>query len=481
MKEKFFHQLLSMFRVTPEYPETLIPSVEETARILKTNPEIYKRFENAYQTSDAIGIPGYPVNAKQAAREKEGVDTSAPDLSSLMNRIVRELENDTFIWQYTDGTVSPFSINIPEITEIPEPVTVEELNIVPREYRPQLAGNIVCRGWNDHAGRQAAYWYNLAVTEKSEKKREEAYSMFRKSLDILNPDPVTYKMIGMHVNSMGYWLPKMVNAIKEDGFFKIPDTTIIKIPLPLLQLTFLEYSDINRTTLDIVDDYCRKVFSLDETKEYFIKTGVFSSKYDFRNARVSGSKEVRELGEYLLYIHGFSRVVGGPTSYGAATTNEWVVRDFIPDTENNPTIYHGLPLHTEYRVFVDFNATDPFEQVLGISPYWEPKTMKNHFMPLAEGRSGMNPEAYHDYCTYSVAEEKLMKRYEENKERVLDHVLNIVRCNEQMHGQWSMDIMQNGNDFWFIDMATASESALKECIPKGKLKKMKENWIPEIR
>ena len=49
-----------------------------------------------------------------------------------------------------------------------------------------------------------------------------------------------------------------------------------------------------------------------------------------------------------------------------------------------------------------------------------------------------------------------MKRYEENKERVLDHVLNIVRCNEQMHGQWSMDIMQNGNDLWFIDMATVS-------------------------
>lgn len=85
MKEKFFHQLLSMFGVTPEYPETLIPSVEDTARILKINPEIYKRFENAYQTSDAIGIPGYSVNAKQAAREKEGVDTSAPDLSSLMN------------------------------------------------------------------------------------------------------------------------------------------------------------------------------------------------------------------------------------------------------------------------------------------------------------------------------------------------------------------------------------------------------------
>lgn len=92
------------------------------------------------------------------------------------------------------------------------------------------------------------------------------------------------------------------------------------------------------------------------------------------------------------------------------------------------------------------------------------KTIKNHFKPLAEGRRKMDPDAYHDYCMYSVAEEKLMKRYEENKERVLDHVLNIVRCNEQMHGQWSMDIMQNGNDFWFIDMATANESALKEWI-----------------
>lgn len=30
--------------------------------------------------------------------------------------------------------------------------------------------------------------------------------------------------------------------------------------------------------------------------------------------------------------------------------------------------------------------------------------------------------------------------------------------------------MQNGLDFWLIDMARASESALSECVPKGKLK-----------
>lgn len=30
--------------------------------------------------------------------------------------------------------------------------------------------------------------------------------------------------------------------------------------------------------------------------------------------------------------------------------------------------------------------------------------------------------------------------------------------------------MQNGLDFWRIDMARASESALSECVPKEKLK-----------
>lgn len=30
--------------------------------------------------------------------------------------------------------------------------------------------------------------------------------------------------------------------------------------------------------------------------------------------------------------------------------------------------------------------------------------------------------------------------------------------------------MQNGSDFWLIDMARALESALSECVPKEKLK-----------
>lgn len=40
--------------------------------------------------------------------------------------------------------------------------------------------------------------------------------------------------------------------------------------------------------------------------------------------------------------------------------------------------------------------------------------------------------------------------------------------------------MQNGDDFWLIDMATADCSALNDCIPKEKLNKVPENWIPDF-
>ena len=101
----------------------------------------------------------------------------------------------------------------------------------------------------------------------------------------------------------------------------------------------------------------------------------------------------QELGEYLLYIHFQALQTAGPLSkpriYGVSTTNEWVVREFIPDLENNPCIYHGLPLHTEYRVFVDCDTKD----VIGISPYLEPETMLKRF----SGEEDANiPHQMHD-------------------------------------------------------------------------------------
>ena len=301
------------------------------------------------------------------------------------------------------------------------------------------------------------------------------YHQFRQGLDILDLDPILYEIIGQNKNSMGYWFPEMSKAIDTHGFFKYPTTKIVKVPLPILQLTRLDYMSLSPTTKRIVNEFCMKAFDLDVTKKYFIKTGTYSSKFDFRNALVQGEQEVQELGEYLLYIHFQALQMASPlnnrTIYGVSTTNEWVVREFVEDIEKNPTIYKGMPLRTEFRFFVDMDK----KELLGVSPYWREDVMVRSFNENPD-----DPHKKHDYVIYKTNEEKLNKDYEENVGKLSKEILRLIGDIKGLKGQWSIDIMKNGEDFYFIDMATAAESALSDCVPKELLKKNEENWIPTL-
>ena len=204
---------------------------------------------------------------------------------------------------------------------------------------------------------------------------------FKQGLSILDLDPVCYETLSCNMNSMGYWFPKIHSINQDSEAFKIPNTTIMKVPMPVLQLSRLEYSLINPVTKKIVNDFVHRAFLLEDDKTYFVKTGTFSNKFDFRNCKVSGS-EVKELGEYLLYDSYCASQMAGPLNtpsiVGPALTNEWVVREFIEDPEDNPTIYKGLPLRTEFRVFVDFDTN----KVLSVVNYWDEETMINRFQEM---------------------------------------------------------------------------------------------------
>lgn len=246
--------------------------------------------------------------------------------------------------------------------------------------------------------------------------------------------------------------------------------------MTMLQMSRIDFDALTPATKQIVDKVCFDAFDLDEEKDYFVKTGTFSSKFDFRNAHVHGAKEVRELGEYLLFISNMAVQMAGPLSqpsiYGVSTTNEWVVREYIHDPENDPCIYKGMPLRTEYRVFVDFDANE----ILGISPYWEPETMKKRF---SRGKDASSPHQIHDYVIFKAHEDRLMERYDAHKDEIMGQLQSMLPDFE-MTGQWSIDVMQSGSDFYIIDMALAANSALSECVPKGKLRPVEENWLPRI-
>lgn len=453
---------------------------KKIAKLLQTTPEALEEFEKAYHLGvleEPVSDNLFEVNAKQAAGMNDHITVDDSEVESLIDRIVTELLSETTFFKYEDGTVSygDFGIPFPE-----HPVTKEEILSLPESLRPQLSGTLLKKELNGDSYPGILSIYKEYLKEKNPQKKKMTYDIFRQGLEIQDLDPITYQIIAKNKNSIGHWFPKLTEAVKMQDFFKIPNTTIIQVPLPLLQLTKLDYMGLTKTSLEIADRFCEKAFSLDRQKEYFIKTGVFSSKYDFRNAHIQGAEEVRTIGEYLLFIHFQASSMAHfdlngrnqPVIYGPGTTVEWVCREFIQDKEQNPCIYKGLPLHTEYRVFIDADKND----VIGIAPYWDPDTMKKRFGHESDKDS---PHQIHDYIIYMAHENILMKRFAENKDSVVQHIKDMLP-DLNLIGQWSLDVMQNENDFYIIDMALAAESALKNYVPKGRLHPVKEDWIPEL-
>lgn len=461
--------------------EKQIITKDEIAELLKISPEALEAFEKEYEkaalSQDEENF--FAINSRQATKNlpkniHEQLDITEK-LAELKSRVVNELLAQTDVFCF-DGK----SVRVSTKKSLPDDfkaVTNDEICSLPKELRPQLTGDLMMRDIKDPAYIILLDLYSRYLNETDVKKKQQAYNLFRQGLDIQDLDSITYEIIGANPNSMGHWFPQLVEANKGHDFFKIPATTIAKVPLTLLQLTRQEYMGLTQTTLDIVDKWAYKAFGLDENKEYFIKTGTYSSKYDFRNCHVHDPKEIRELGEYLLFIHfqalQMASPLCSPCIYGVSTTNEWVVREFITDKENNPKIYKGLSLHTEYRVFVDCDT----DQVIGIAPYWEPNTMKQRF---GHSEDSDSPHQIHDYVIYKAHEETLMQRYYDNKDMVIEQVEKILP-DLDLKGQWSLDIMQNGEEFWLIDMALAENSAFYDkYVPKKLRNPSEENWIPRI-
>lgn len=455
---------------------------DKLAQLLNVNKEALTAFDEAYKKANITnGLPKnfFDISAKEAALVREEYNNGAIDMD-LVNRIVGELLSSTKRWVY-DGKTSRTEDCLPLLPAVTTPVTNEEIKKLPLAARPQLTGHLMLTDLGGEPSYVALLsYYKSYLENKGTRKGRNFYHLFRQGLDLLDLDDITYQVIGTNPVSIGYWLPKMVAPMTAEGFFKIPKTTVIKVPMPVLQMTRLDYGRLTPATMAIVNKFCHEAFKLQDNLEYFIKTGTYSSKFEFRNAHITGAKEVQEIGEYLLFIHHQAlcraqydlSALNQPICYGVSTTNEWCVREFIKDKDGRPTIYNGMPLHTEYRVFVDFDL----KTVLGIHPYWDPKVMKDRFDNYEDADT---PKMIHDAVTYRMCEHILMEQFESNKDKVCEHLQKVVASTTGMTGQWSIDIMQNGDDFWFIDMATADRSAFyTETVPVSLRKRSEENWLP---
>lgn len=453
------------------------------AELLGTSQAALDAFEEAYRIHalDASASPEgdvFQTNSRQAERMRADANTHANDADAmtaadeLVGRIASELASLTQVYTYDPDRGCGFM----PARALPADcrVTREEITALPCDLRPQLTGELCRKDVDEASGATVLGMLAKSMRTEDRDLAKSLYGMFRQGLDILDVDPLLYEIIGMNRNSMGHWFPQLVHAAENEGFFRIPKTTIAKIPMTLLQMTRLDYAGMTETTLRAVDAWAREVFSLEPDGDYFVKTGTYSSKFDFRNARVTTPDEVAELGRYLLYIHHQALQMASPLTrpciYGVSTTNEWVVREFIDDPDGNPTIYKGLPLRCEMRAFVDCDE----DRVLSLVPYWDEDVMAKRF---AENRDGHD---VHDAVAFEMSRERLRREFDACAPTVLEHLLPLVERLD-LEGQWSIDIMKSGDDLYLIDMALAENSAFYDSVPKALRRPSAERWLPEIR
>ena len=458
-----FDKLRNLVKKEPSFDLSLSKNyskkeLDMIALLLKDNPDRQREFENLYEQFevDAENLNLFQQNAAKVIDKSDKLVSLSESAEELVEQLVEELVSQTVIWDSTQGEVLPSSTPVRYLADAKALLSLQEQGV-------QFSGYMCKTDIPEPSSKSLLSQYNSYVKTRN----KIFYNLFRQGLDILDLDPFVYELLNHDPNTMSNWLFAIKEVVDRTQFFKIPKTRIIKVPLALLQSTRVyDFRELSPLSLEDINRFAMIVFDLDLEKDYFIKTGTFSSKFDFRNAKVTKGQEVSELGSYLWYIQSQANQMASPLNnkviYGVSSNNEWVVREFIDDVEANPTIYNGLPLHTEYRVFVDFDT----EEVIGVSPYWHPQVMKENFLDIGVSAP---IQKNHDYINYINHEETLMQRYEENKDLVVSEVSKLLKdC--KLKGQWSIDIMQNGSDFWLIDMARASESALSECVPKEKLK-----------
>lgn len=249
------------------------------AEYLRVSPEQIREFEESYR-KNAIDWKKDEKNLfEYNSREAKTVNTSTEPtvseeeherLGEVKKRIAARLVRSTPCCIHVkDDSINKGAL----LPEAGDPVTRAELMELDTSVRPMCTDELVMKDVHDSSGLGLLQTWIAYKQEQDPKKKEMLYHHFRQGMDILDLDEVLYSMLDQNPNAMSHWLPEIAWAnAAGGGFFRIPETTIVKVPLPILQLTRLDYERINQTTKDIVNEWARQVFRLREDGKYFIKT-----------------------------------------------------------------------------------------------------------------------------------------------------------------------------------------------------------------
>ena len=251
-----------------------------------------------------------------------------------------------------------------------------------------------------------------------------------------------YEQSSNNVNELPYWYEK----IKNVRAFRIPETQIIEIPKEIYIQNEC-YCSANEEGIKALQEYIKsKLDKKWEGKKLFIKSGLFSNKFVFMFCRV-------EANEHDKIAEKFVNIQNGALCLGCPVSKYLVVREFIETKQERESIYFGMKLNTEFRVFYDFDK----KEFIDIVNYWDRYYVGEQLM-------GEDKILYDK----SIGQEE--KEYYDLNWRVVEYCEANLKHIEGLTGKWSVDFMWDGENFWLIDMALAENSAYWDEICKKRNK-----------
>ena len=179
---------------------------------------------------------------------------------------------------------------------------------------------------------------------------------------------------------------------------------------------------------------------------YNIKNGCFSNKFDFSTC-IANTKNLAEQ---------FWKINYESSMYSTGGHTELVVRELIPNSINNsyPTIYNGMPLREEVRVFYNMDT----KQIEYFVDYWDYEYCRPNIR-------NMNDQIIFDYFHNEIPG-RLIK-HKEAYEIICKYITKYISSLKfnNLKGIWSIDFLAEVNhdkidyDIYLIDMARGFRSA----------------------
>lgn len=241
------------------------------------------------------------------------------------------------------------------------------------------------------------------------------------------------------VNNLSNWFLK----VKDVGF-KVPDTVVV--PLSFDRFRWLSSDNYTEDEIELftkeLKEYLKGV-GFDVNRCLFIKTGVYSNKFNFKNCKL---EDINKIGNNFvnIFCDGVNK---------GFISSELVVRGYISAKNERPKIWNGMPLNTEFRVYYDFNQ----KEVLGVFNCWDRETMGSFLNPVCRYLPDEIIESNKiDYDSFKSVVDGIEIEFDMLKNDLIDSINANMSKVEGLEGVWSIDFMFVDGDMYLIDMSLDS-------------------------